>query len=89
MNVRTFLVHRMECMCAQSRVFSVIRKSSLVNGVRIHVKSKGQMPSTGGSGYSNARRCITQDNEPNTLLTELFRPFSLSNSSLRSGLSVS
>ena len=25
-------------------------------------------------GGSNPRRCITQDSEPNTLLTELFRP---------------
>ena len=45
------------------------------NGVRTHVKSKGEIPSTGGKkkkkkklrGGSKPRRCIKQDSEPNTL----------------------
>ena len=44
--------------------------------IRTHLDSKGE----GGGLYlkfkggSNPRRCITQDTEPNTLPTELFRP---------------
>ena len=46
------------------------------NGVRNHVNSEGKIPSNGGSVSegSNPRRCVTQDSEPNTLRTELFRP---------------
>ena len=42
------------------------------DGVRTYVNSKGKkIPFT---GVSEKRRCIPQDNEPNTLPTELFRP---------------
>ena len=47
------------------------------NGVRTHVNSKGKIPSTRTillRGGLNPRRCIKQDNEPNALPTELFRP---------------
>ena len=47
------------------------------NGVRIHVNSKGKIPSTGNflpRGGSNPWRCIKQDSEPDALPTELLRP---------------
>ena len=55
-------------------------KEFLGNGVRTHVNSKGENPLYRKKnlfiGGSNPRRCITQDSEPNTLPTELFRPLS-------------
>ena len=41
-------------------------------GARSHVSSKGKLPSTGGSEEVGTRD--TQDSEPNTLPTDLFRP---------------
>ena len=56
------------------------------NGVRTHVNCKGRGGGGGGEesvyqrlrGGWNPRRCITQDSQPNTLPTELFRPSNLS-----------
>ena len=42
------------------------------NGIRIHVSSKGKIPSTGKMflrGGSNPHRCMKPDSEPNTLPT--------------------
>ena len=54
------------------------------NGVRTHVNSTGKNPLYQKlRGGSNLRRCITQDSEPNTLPTELFRsPAGISTPSL-------
>ena len=46
-------------------------KEFLGNGVRIHVNSKGKIPSTGGSEDQSHNM---QDSEPNTLPTEPFWP---------------
>ena len=49
------------------------------NGVRTHGNSKGKVPSTGNiflRGGPNQWCCIKQDSQPNTLPTELFRPYS-------------
>ena len=47
----------------------------LWNGIRIHVNSMGKNSLYRKlRGRSNPQRCITQDSEPNTLPTELFRP---------------
>ena len=66
------------CMCAQTRPrFILSSEKVLGDGVRTHVISKGKTTSTGKillRGGLNPRRCITQDNEPNPLPTELFRP---------------
>ena len=43
-------------------------KEFLGSGVRTHVNSNRRL-----TGVSNPRRYITQDSEPNTLPTELFR----------------
>ena len=45
------------------------------NGVKTHVNSEGKIPLYRKlRGRSNPRRCITQDSEPITLLTEPFWP---------------
>ena len=46
------------------------------NGVRTHIKSKGEKKTLSRKvrGGSNRWRCIMQDSEPNTIPTELFRP---------------
>ena len=47
------------------------------NGLRIHVNSKGKIPSTGKillRGGSHLQCCITQDSQSNTLPTELLQP---------------
>ena len=50
MNVRIFWLHVMECMCTQTRPrFILSSEGVLGRGVRIHVNSKGKIPSTGGS----------------------------------------
>ena len=46
----------------------------LGSGVRTHVNSKGKINYQRIKRGSNQRRCITQDSEPYTLPTELFRP---------------
>ena len=61
MNVRIFRVYVMECMCAQSRPWSILSsKEFLENGVRTHANSKGQIPSTRKillRGGSNPQHC--------------------------------
>ena len=52
-------------------------KESLGSGIRIHIKSKGKILSTGKiltRGESNSRRCIKQDSKPNTLPTSYSGP---------------
>ena len=79
MNVRIFWVCVMECMCAQTRPRFILSSERVLwgNGVRTHVNSKGKIPSTVKLilrwGW-NPPHCIQKDSEPNTLLTELFRP---------------
>ena len=73
MNVRIFWVRAMEWMRAQT-VYSLIRKS-FREWSHSHVNSKGKKPLHHRlRGRRNPPRCITQDSEPNTLPTELFRP---------------
>ena len=62
----------MECMYAQTRPPFILSSERVSggNGVRIHVNSKGKIPSTRKillRGGWNPRRCIKQDSQPNTL----------------------
>ena len=72
----SFESRAMECMCAQTRprLYSH-SKEFLRDGVRTCVNSKGKNPLYRKlRGGLNPRLCTTQDKEPNTLPTELFRP---------------
>ena len=66
----------MECTCAQTRPRFILSSERVWEGGggKSPINSKGKIPSSGGSGGLNPRRCITQDSEPNTLPIEIFRP---------------
>ena len=50
MNDRIFWICAMECICAQTRPWSILSsKRVLGNGVRTNVNCKGKIPSTGGT----------------------------------------
>ena len=64
--------------CVQTRPRFIFSSEVWGNGVRTHVNSKGKNPLYRGlRGGSNPHRCVTQDSEPNTLPTELFRPLDI------------
>ena len=56
-------------------LFSIFSSERVVgNGIRTYVNSKGKIPCTGRlRGRLNLQHCVTQNSEPNTLLTELFQ----------------
>ena len=64
----------MERMCAQTRPWFILLSDRVcvANGVRTHVNSKN--PLYRRLRESNLRRCITQDNKPNALLTAIPAP---------------
>ena len=69
-------VHAMECMCAQTRPQFILSSKRVFrewsqNPCWLQAKNSLYQRLRGGS---NPQHCITQDSEPNTLPTELFRP---------------
>ena len=80
MNVRSFWVRAMKCMCAQTRpqfIFSFERV--LGEWSQNDVISKAKIPSTGKNllrGESNPWRYSLQDCKPNTLTTNYSEPWS-------------
>ena len=66
----------MEHVCAQTRpLFILLSERVFGNRVRTYVNSKGKIWSTNGSEEGGTcDSAITQDSEPNTPPTELFRP---------------
>ena len=76
MNVRIFSASAMECMCAQTRSrFILSSKRVLREWSQNPCELQGENPLYRKlRGGWNPQHCITQDSQPNTLLTELFQP---------------
>ena len=72
----SFWIRAMEYICAQSRPQFILSSERILGEWSLnpcYLQGKNHLCQRLRGG-SNPRCCITQDSEPNTLLTELFQP---------------